>query len=52
MLDKVEGRRTWKNVNSENGKRMCGKLNSELRRETWTVYVLDGGKTSASKLKN
>jgi len=34
MLQKMVERRRWKNVNSEEGKRIYRKLNNELRRET------------------
>ena len=34
MLDKLEGRRKWKNINTEEAKRIYRKVNNELRRET------------------
>lgn len=34
MLDKMEERRRWKNINSEEGRQKYRKLNNELRRET------------------
>jgi len=34
MLQKMEERRKWKRVNTDEGKRMYRKLNNELRRET------------------
>lgn len=34
MLDKMEERRKWKNVNTENGRKMYRKLNNKLPRET------------------
>lgn len=34
MLEKMEERRKWKNINTEEGKRNYRKLNNELRRET------------------
>jgi len=34
MLDKMEKRRRYKNVNTENGRQMYRRLNNELRRET------------------
>ena len=34
MLEKIEERRKWKNINTEEAKRKYRKLNNELRRET------------------
>ena len=34
MLEKMEERRKWKNINTEEAKRNYRKLNNELRRET------------------
>ena len=34
MLEKMEERRKWKNINTEEAKRNYSKLNNELRRET------------------
>jgi len=34
MVAKMEERRKWKNINTEEGKRNYRKLNNELRRET------------------
>ena len=34
MIDKMDERRKWKNINTEEGKRMYRKLNNLLRRET------------------
>ncbi|KDR07657.1 hypothetical protein L798_02810 [Zootermopsis nevadensis] len=34
MLDKMDERRRWKNINSEEGRQKYQRLNNELRRET------------------
>ncbi|KDR08815.1 hypothetical protein L798_01515 [Zootermopsis nevadensis] len=34
MLDKMDKRRRWKNINSEEGREKYQRLNNELRRET------------------
>ena len=46
MIDKMEERRKWKNVNTERSRRMYRNLNNELRRETIERMLCSGRVTA------